>query len=70
LLHPKAQAVYTSLKETETRATDVLPYWKIPLLRLLVPRQRKAAEAVELIRRTTEELIAKCKVRGWGRGWG
>ena len=22
------QAVYTSLKETETRATDLLPYWK------------------------------------------
>ena len=23
------QAVYTSLKETETRATDLLPYWKV-----------------------------------------
>lgn len=26
-----------------------------------VPRQRKAAEAVELIRRTTNDLIKKCK---------
>ena len=59
-----AQAVYTSLKETEQRATDVLPYWKVPLLCALVPRQRKALAAVELIRRTTEELIAKCKVPG------
>ena len=24
------QAVYTALKETETRATDVLAYWKVP----------------------------------------
>jgi carotene epsilon-monooxygenase len=59
---PSLQAVYTSLKETETRATDLLPYWKVPLLCQFSPRQRKAAEAVELIRRTTSELIAKCKV--------
>jgi carotene epsilon-monooxygenase len=26
------QAVYTALKETETRATDVLPYWKVGAL--------------------------------------
>lgn len=57
-----AQAVYTSLKETETRATDLLPYWKVPLLCVFSPRQRKAAAAVELIRETTEELIKKCKV--------
>jgi carotene epsilon-monooxygenase len=25
---PLIQAVYTALKETETRATDLLPYWK------------------------------------------
>ena len=31
------------------------------MLCLLVPRQRKAQEAVALIRATTEELIAKCK---------
>lgn len=55
------QAVYTALKETETRATDLLPFWKFPLLAPLIPRQRKALEAVKLIRQTTEELIAKCK---------
>lgn len=58
---PLIQAVYTSLKETEQRATDLLPYWKVPLLCAFVPRQRKAADAVALIRATTEELIAKCK---------
>ena len=58
---PVIQAVYTSLKETETRATDLLPYWKIPLLCAIVPRQIKATAAVEVIRKTTEELIAKCK---------
>lgn len=55
------QAVYTALKETESRATDLLPLWKIPPLAPLIPRQRKALEAVKLIRQTTEELIAKCK---------
>lgn len=58
---PLIQAVYTSLKETEQRATDVLPLWKIPFLATFIPRQRKALEAVELIRQTTEELIATCK---------
>ena len=55
------QAVYTALKETESRATDVLPLWKVPALAPLIPRQRKALQAVSLIRQTTEELIAKCK---------
>lgn len=58
---PLIQAVYTSLKETEQRATDVLPLWKLTFLAPLIPRQKKALEAVELIRQTTEELIAKCK---------
>ncbi|CAL8471950.1 g11492 [Coccomyxa elongata] len=58
---PLIQAVYTALKETETRATDLLPLWKLNFLAPLVPRQRKALEAVELIRATTERLIAQCK---------
>ena len=58
---PIIQAVYTALKETETRATDLLPYWKVPLFCLLVPRQQKATAAVETIRQTTSELIAKCR---------
>jgi carotene epsilon-monooxygenase len=93
--HPHRQAVYTALKETEQRATDLLPFWKVggglkgalmcpptvwfarshllafanrrnsnppplpqfPILAPLIPRQRKALAAVELIRDTTNTLI-------------
>eukprot|EP00879_Flechtneria_rotunda_P011656 GHRR01012176.1.p1 GENE.GHRR01012176.1~~GHRR01012176.1.p1 ORF type:complete len:495 (+),score=137.58 GHRR01012176.1:121-1605(+) len=58
---PLIQAVYTSLKETEQRATDLLPLWKVPLFAPLIPRQRKALAAVKLIRDTTNKLIKKCK---------
>jgi len=53
--------VYTALKETEQRATDVLPLWKLPALNVFSARQRKAAAAVALIRDTTERLIAQCR---------
>jgi carotenoid epsilon hydroxylase len=56
-----SQAVYTALKETETRATDLLPFWKLPFLKYFVPRFQKVDSAVTLIQQTTEELIAKCK---------
>jgi len=60
---PVIQAVYTALKETEQRATDLLPLWRLPapLPALLSPRQRKAQAAVAVIRQTTEELIAQCR---------
>lgn len=61
---PPLQAVYTALKETETRATDLLPYWKYPLINLFVPRQRKAAAAVALIRCAAAASITACAV-GW-----
>lgn len=54
-------AVYTALKEAESRATDILPYWKIDLLCKVIPRQIKAAKSVAIIRESVEELIAKCK---------
>lgn len=52
-----------ALKETESRATDLLPYWKLPGADRVVPRLIKAAAAVQLIRDTTEMLVAKCRVR-------
>ncbi|EFJ05918.1 hypothetical protein SELMODRAFT_187123 [Selaginella moellendorffii] len=58
---PVIQAVYTALKETESRATDFVQYWKVPLLCQIDPRQRKAAKAVSLIRNTVEDLVEKCK---------
>ena len=60
LWHPCRQSTQP-LKETEQRATDVLPLWKLQFLHPLIPRQRKASEAVALIRQTTEQLIAKCR---------
>lgn len=45
---PVIQAVYTALKETENRSTDLIPYWKYPALvelsKLISPRQTKAQE--------------------------
>lgn len=60
---PVIQAVYTALKETEQRSTDLLPIWKLPdpIPQLLSERQRKAADAVALIRKTTSDLIAQCR---------
>lgn len=55
------QAVYTALKETEQRATDLFPFWKLPMSSWILPRQRKASKAVRIIRRVTEELIEKCQ---------
>ena len=63
--------MYTALKETETRATDLLPYWKLPLVGLFVPRQRKAAEAVALIRCGGHRLWSICQRGEKGRRyWG
>eukprot|EP00898_Chlorokybus_atmophyticus_P006554 jgi/Chlat1/68/Chrsp1S03031 len=59
---PIIQAVYTALKEAESRATDLLPYWKVPALCAISPRQRKATAAVQLIRDQVEDLVKKCKV--------
>ncbi|XP_048127206.1 carotene epsilon-monooxygenase, chloroplastic isoform X2 [Rhodamnia argentea] len=58
---PVIDAVYTALKEAEARSTDLLPYWKVKFLCKIVPRQIKAEKAVAVIRKTVEELIAKCK---------
>lgn len=58
---PVIDAVYTALKEAEARSTDLLPYWKVKALCKIIPRQIKAEESVTVIRKTVEELIAKCK---------
>eukprot|EP00210_Caulerpa_lentillifera_P002587 g2481.t1 len=55
------QAVYTALKETEQRATDLFPLWKLPLSSWIIPRQRRASKSVRIIRRVTENLIQKCR---------
>lgn len=59
LLH--LQAVYTSLREAEYRSTAFVPYWNIPLLRAIVPRQRRCTEALKIINATLDGLIQRCK---------
>lgn len=56
------QAVYVTLREAEDRSTAILPYWKIPILRAIVPRQQKVTKALNLINEILDTLIATCKV--------
>ncbi|CAK0785609.1 hypothetical protein CVIRNUC_008820 [Coccomyxa viridis] len=58
---PVIQAVYTVLREAEYRSTYPLPYWNLPLMRLIVPRQRRCQAALATINRTLSGLIAKSK---------
>ena len=37
---PVIKAVYTVLREAEYRSVTFIPYWKVPPLSYLVPRQR------------------------------
>jgi carotene epsilon-monooxygenase len=63
--NPVIAAVYTALKETEARALDFTPFWKLPgdLPTMVSPRQKRAADAVALIRKTTEDLIENCRLQ-------
>ena len=53
------QAVYTALREAEYRSTAFIPYWNVPLLRAIVPRQRRCTEALKVINASLDGLIAK-----------
>ena len=61
--NPLVQAVYTALKESETRAMDLVPIYKLPgpVARAVSERQRVAWDAISLIRRSVEELVTKSK---------
>ena len=60
-MHMHVQAVYTSLREAEYRSTAFVPYWNVPLLRAIVPRQRRCTEALKIINATLDGLIQRCK---------
>ena len=60
-MHLHLQAVYTSLREAEYRSTAFVPYWNVPLLRAIVPRQRRCTEALKIINATLDGLIQRCK---------
>lgn len=59
---PVQQAVYITLREAEDRSIAIFPYWNIPILRAIVPRQRRVAKALNLINEVLDNLIAICKV--------
>eukprot|EP00468_Gymnochlora_sp_CCMP2014_P006545 CAMPEP_0167754528 /NCGR_PEP_ID=MMETSP0110_2-20121227/8314_1 /TAXON_ID=629695 /ORGANISM="Gymnochlora sp., Strain CCMP2014" /LENGTH=629 /DNA_ID=CAMNT_0007640405 /DNA_START=30 /DNA_END=1919 /DNA_ORIENTATION=+ len=63
--NPVIEAVYDALKETERRSLDFLPLWKLPpqIAEGVSPRQKRATEAVKIIRDTTEQLIESCRLQ-------
>ncbi|KAL9328781.1 hypothetical protein ACSQ67_003784 [Phaseolus vulgaris] len=58
---PVIKAVYGTLFEAEHRSTFYIPYWKIPLARWIVPRQRKFHADLKVINTCLDELIANAK---------
>lgn len=58
---PFIQAVYTALREAEYRSTAFVPYWNVPPLCWLVPRQRKCTAALAIINATLDGLVDRCK---------
>ncbi|XWS47442.1 hypothetical protein CRYUN_Cryun14cG0152200 [Craigia yunnanensis] len=58
---PVIKAVYGTLFEAEHRSTFYIPYWKIPLARWLVPRQRKFQYDLKIINDCLDRLIRNAK---------
>lgn len=58
---PVIKAVYTVLREAEYRSTYPIPYWNVPPLRAIVPRQRECDEALKIVTDTLDELITGAK---------
>ncbi|XP_011002376.1 PREDICTED: cytochrome P450 97B2, chloroplastic [Populus euphratica] len=58
---PVIKAVYGALFEAEHRSTFYVPYWKFPLARWLVPRQRKFQKDLKVINECLDGLIQNAK---------
>ncbi|KAI3851683.1 hypothetical protein MKX03_022328 [Papaver bracteatum] len=58
---PVIKAVYGTLFEAEHRSTFYIPYWKLPLARWLVPRQRKFHNDLKVINDCLDGLIRNAK---------
>ncbi|KAF9591241.1 hypothetical protein IFM89_003192 [Coptis chinensis] len=58
---PVIKAVYGTLFEAEHRSTFYVPYWKLPLARWLVPRQRKFQSDLKVINDCLDGLIRNAK---------
>lgn len=58
---PVIKAVYGTLFEAEHRSTFYIPYWKFPLARWIVPRQRKFQDDLKVINTCLDGLIRNAK---------
>ena len=58
---PIIKAVYTCLQEAAHRSTFYFPYWNIPFMTDIVPRQREFKANMNLINETLNELITKAQ---------
>jgi len=58
---PVIKAVYGVLKEAEHRSTFYIPYWNVPLLRAVVPRQRQFAVDIKVINDCLDGLIRNAR---------
>ncbi|KAL1560882.1 cytochrome P450 97B2, chloroplastic [Salvia divinorum] len=58
---PVIKAVYGTLFEAEHRSTFYIPYWKLPLAKWLVPRQRKFQSDLKVINDCLDGLIKNAK---------
>ncbi|KAL3646192.1 hypothetical protein CASFOL_011372 [Castilleja foliolosa] len=58
---PVIKAVYGTLFEAEHRSTFYIPYWKIPLAKWAVPRQRKFQKDLKVINDCLDGLIKNAK---------
>lgn len=58
---PVIKAVYGTLFEAEHRSTFYIPYWKFPLARWIVPRQRKFQYDLKVINDCLDGLIKNAK---------
>jgi len=58
---PVISAVYTVLREAEHRSIAIFPYWNLPGIAAVVPRQRAAQQALLVINSTLDALIADCR---------
>ncbi|GAB4847793.1 hypothetical protein Ancab_026856 [Ancistrocladus abbreviatus] len=58
---PVIKAVYGTLYEAEHRSTFYVPYWKLPLARWVVPRQRKFHNDLKVINDCLDGLIKNAK---------
>ena len=58
---PVIKAVYTVLREAEYRSVTFIPYWKVPPLQWIVPRQKACQEALVVVNDTLNMLIERTR---------